>query len=225
MTIFNSVFKSFNQWWQPWANTVLYIPFSWNYNDQMWNTMTLVQWSWPTYSTTTAGEQYGIMSKDNSRITTSLTNLDINSWTVSVRLNWQEYYTFTSAAVVWWFWVGANYRWTGLLFGSEGSREMIIFVWWGDIHTGQYMPQSTWTHICMTQWSWTTTIYMNGQSIYTTSHTYVKNNDVFGIINNPVDYSDEYVWWIDEFIVEDLPWTATDVLNYYNQTKSNYWIS
>jgi hypothetical protein len=34
---------------------------------------------------------------------------------------------------------------------------------------------------------------MNGQSIYTTSHTYVKNNDVFGIINNPVGYSDEYV--------------------------------
>jgi hypothetical protein len=32
-------------------------------------------------------------------------------------------------------------------------------------------------------------------------------------------------WKMSEFIVEKVEWAETDISNYFNQTKANYWIS
>jgi hypothetical protein len=37
--------------------------------------------------------------------------------------------------------------------------------------------------------------------------------------------SDRLSWEISEFILEDRAWTATEISDYFNATKSNYWIS
>jgi hypothetical protein len=42
---------------------------------------------------------------------------------------------------------------------------------------------------------------------------------------NPYVAVNNYVWWADELIFENKVRTSDQVLNYYNLTKWNYWIS
>jgi len=205
--------------WQPWENTLLYMPFSWNYNDSMGNTVSLLYGSSPTYSTTGQGEQYANIS--NSRLWTTIDWVDINTWTNSIWL----YKTSTTVDVIWYY--GGNTtgqsRWgTGMFINNT---RLTIFEYGWDVDTWVDITLNAWNNVVFTASNWTTKIYVNGALAATKSKTYNKRGNIFRMFYNPYVAVNNYVWWADELIFENKVRTSDQVLNYYNLTKWNYWIS
>jgi len=215
-------------WWKPWSNTLLYLPFNWNYNDESWKwtTLTLASGS-IAYSTTTQWEQYANIS--SWVILSWLTsNFDINNWT-----NSQWVYLTSTWVVVWWYawwpnqtsvpWSENNWYWTGIIFDS--NAKILLFKWNWDIQTNVQITRNAWHNIIITQWSWTTKIYIDWTQQYSSSVTYSKRAEKIWLFANPYwTYPNKFTWRYDEFILEQWVWDLAQAKQYYNQTKSNYWL-
>lgn len=212
--------KTWWRWWKPWANTLLYLPFNNNYNDESWNnnTMTLLDWSSPTYWTTSGWEKYATIS--NTKIWTYLNDMDISTWTVS---NW-VYLTTTSLCVCWFYWWPANEWawWTWLIL--DANAKIVIFPYAWDIQTNVQITRNAWHNIVFTQWNWVTTVYVDWQSKYTRNWTFTESTKMFRLFKNPYKTNDPFVWNRDEVIVENKVRTAEEISDYYNQTKADYWL-
>ena len=98
---------------------------------------------------------------------------------------------------------------------------------WGSLYLNGWKrcrPSSTsvWTIFLMTRTkTWTTmNLYLNGSLVSTNTSLWTSTRTSSGTV----------VQWIgsgkySEIIIEDKVWTAQEVLDYYNLTKWNYWIS
>lgn len=196
----------------PTANTLMYMRFKGNYNDEMWNTLTLT-WTAPTYWATSAWEKYSIWVSG-----TSLANTNI-SWfwwdcTVSCWINPTTESVWRTIFIYWdkgysgaWYWLEMN-----------TSRRLYVYRRWGSsyrIDTNQTISADTWTNIIMTHSDRNTVIYINGTQANSNTYNY--------------DYNSKFsmwsmIWKFDEFIMENKTWTATEVSNYFSATKSYYWL-
>lgn len=82
-----------------------------------------------------------------------------------------------------------------------------------------------WHHICQTYDNWTHTIYIDWVASWTMSYTLGWSTVWMLQISRDSDLDRSIKWCLSEAIFEKKCWSATDVLNYYNQTKNNYGIS
>lgn len=201
-------------WWQPWANTLAYRPLSSDLNDYSWNNHHFSATSW-TYS-----------FSDNM---CTLQRATISWWS----LNWLSN-DFTVNMWTSWFWANSAFMFSvdngwypswQLYWGwpwTEVGFNMIYnnnFYW-------AYKPSywGVWVHL----FTWiktatTITLYIDGVQQDQTTGTFWT----FTWHNNTWLWRNVFWSWTGtcwEIIIEDKARTAQEILDYYNQTKSNYWL-
>lgn len=89
-------------------------------------------------------------------------------------------------------------------------------------HTISYtsIADGNWHLIALT---WQSMIgYVDWVQVWTQSNVQIKPRMV--TFNSMRFSSDSHVADYSDFILEDRVWTATEILNYYNEFKSNYWL-
>lgn len=199
-------------WWQPWANTIAYLPMKTDLLDHSgtWTTAT-VSWtvsleSWHWYFN--GGKIYGTLSS----IPTSYT---ISMWIKATSLpsHWEtlsciwQYNTYSN------FWLWLNNTDKRVTY----SRRDVNYPPWPIVDT------TNWYLVTITYGSWTVALYINWTySTGTTSFptTALWTSDYIIADNTGANF----YWYINDYILEDKVRTAQEISDYYNQTKANYWL-
>lgn len=197
------------QWWQPWANTIIYYNFANNVNDQSWNNNNATA-SW----TISYGTNY----------------VDLTSWKLQVPdMSYANDMTIS-------FWTKCNAASnTGALFDviNSGHNKIIFRIEWVKMYSDypSYSPynytystsrrylvatfDSSWVKyyidgaLVATETAWSSTPWASGWS-------YIWAHWDGGWWNPQL-----YAWY---FIIEDKARTATEISDYYNLTKWDYWL-
>ena len=217
MTIFNSVYKSFKEWWQPWANTIAYYPLTEDFNDH--------SSSW--YNLTSNSVQLTTLSwvkcaDLNSSYCSANFNLTSLPYTISFYLKPKS----TSNTIAIWFKDNGS-RWGSWIYVKNNQ---IYLRYWNstDQDSGtSYTINTNWNHIVVTFWTDGSKIYVNG-SLYAS-----PKNSLTNVVNNwtpfyiwhdyaTTTYWNSYVWSV---ILENKVRTAQEISDYYDLTKWDYWIS
>jgi hypothetical protein len=198
MPIINMVYKK-KKGWKPWANTIAYYPFKTDFNE----------WSWKSW-------------------------LDIaeKSW-VSISQYW--YALFSNWYCMFWDWADIENSKTISMwvFRSSNNCYLIkwryanqyIFIdnWYCYIPAwqiqGTYIPDNTWLYLVFIEWDTNMDVYINWQFAWSWGKGGLQYKWTF--LSNR-DSGDRFSWRISELIFEDKIWTAEEISNYYNLTKSNY---
>lgn len=222
-------------WWQPWADTILYLPLEDDLLDHSWNNISI------TDVNVTLENRVAKIDNTNSNSYLKTTN------------NFDTYLSSLPFTVV--FWVKYNYviqsvsdeqwRTTGCNSYSWGFKWWNIIQWYHN-NTSAFRSEclpSWWeirSNTIITIWSrylvWLAmdsswrTLYINWQPEATGSGniTFVNYNLFIGqnpFNNGDISNSRWMCWYVSKYIVEKKKRTAQEFLDYYNQTKANYWIS
>ena len=141
--------------------------------------------------------------------------------------------------IFWLYYNDSPYTWPIIFYDPKGLNrqwDVILFrMSWGSA-SNQHPSTTTasslynsWHHIVMTRNSWTVSCYID----WALETSWSGDTEAF-----PTAYADGYVlsrsvWssqtftpWAkwDKFILENVWWSASDVADYYNQTKWIYWL-
>jgi hypothetical protein len=199
----NAYIWEYQERWQPWANTVAYFPFSSDAIDVTGNNTLTNSWTqnwlwWEFSSWSNITTPSGIINYVNFWIQIN------NYWSTN---NWICLY---------------NKRWIGY-YAYQGYAHLNkkIFIWYDSNFSQEAVDfaPTTWTrHNISYGYDWTKTIY-SIDGVSWTLYNWVG-----------YDFGDSFIvaqkWWvvISKLILEDICWTSEQIANYYNQTKSNYWL-
>lgn len=207
--------------WQPWPNTIAYYPLTANANDTVnGNNMTadaLITFSsdWAYFPSGTTRSFAWMLEPNTINITATWT------WTI---VWWQK-----TLGVI-----QGDARWLDLQYSSGSFNR--IFTAWSNASYG-FHDTSIWFG-SMPQL--TTNRYLNGITIDNgVVIAFANGNELTGAtwtINTALSYSfirwgQEWwmwanralYWYLKDIIIEDKKWTATEMYNYFEQTKWNYW--
>lgn len=213
-------------WWQPWANTVAYYPLDTNFNDFSWNWYNLSKGSW-TFITTLSW--VGCASFNGEQNQAYAANSSVPAWNTNSALAW-VYCTRGNYTQQWVLCSGSNsdtweIRWMGVVQNKAYVTDWKTFdaPWTSDIYNG-------WHLICFTRTSgqWIK-LYVDG-SLETTSTVLGNRSATWLTIWAKsvwwpyLNHTEPFKWYISNVIFENKIRTATEILDYYNNTKSNYWL-
>lgn len=218
--------------WQPWANTLAYYNFNWNLNDSSGNNNNA--------SVARGSAVYYTVDWENQAITCS-------GNVIKSGVQQQNILTANHTLAFWVYLLNTqsiDIRVMGALWASGSITHMWIWTWWSDVHIKSLyfrQPNKTWNYTSF-PYVFTTTTWYNviltidsslGCSCYI---NWVKVWNTETIVDSWT--SDFYFWnnyqltdsgrldgYLDDIIIENGVRTAQEVADYYNQTKSNYWIS
>ena len=210
--------------WQPWSNTIYYLPLDADLLDHSWNG----------YTFTPTGTVNLVNNKANIPV------CYINRGSLEVPSNT---YTFWSDDFTVSYWVNiptdqdTYYRWV-LWFNTSNYGSMVLnyefnqwYIWswpftW-DVAVSYPTIKDTWVHF-VTVRNWST---------FTTYSNWVLYNTATSTSFSVWQWSWTVLWigrwqnvviknlYISNFIIENKARTAEEVADYYNQTKWDYWIS
>lgn len=195
---------------EPWANTIAYLPMKTDLLDHSgtWTTATvswtvsLTDWHW--YFN--GGKIYGSLSSIPTSYTISMwlkaTSLPAHWKTITCIWQYNSHGNF-------WFWLRETYN--NFCYSRRDA----------DYPTWPIADTTNWYLATITYTSWTVALYINwtyntGTSAFPTTALWTSDyiiSDSFGA---------NFYWYINDYIVEDKVWTAQEVSDYYNSTKSNY---
>lgn len=235
--------REYQAWWQPGANTIAYYPLSSDTNDYSWNNRNWTN-NWVTFSD-------GVWVFDGSSYvelwsgswTDIQSNMTISAW---FKWNWNST-SWWDNFVIWkqeagmlyfdywyyaiciktndnntinaWFYNGSDFNTHPLNFRTSGGGSPTLW---------PVAQANVWYHLVLTN-DWTTKkAYINWQLAATESAISVTSTKTISLrIWSATYYNShtEFNWNISQVILEDKTWTATEVEDYYNQTKWNYWIN
>ena len=204
--------------WNPWVRTVAWYPFNTDYADVTWNSPTGTQ-----NSTLIGSYQWvNCLNLNSSFVTISwIDNLgNATAYTMSVWI-----YT-TGTFVIEYY---QNWSWWGSWFLSHTSQQWYLR-WWNpdDIESninaisgGRHHVVQTW----VVWWPWMWYIDKVGTTKKATLTAWPYNNSTTLYLGKDAIWNQYSGWFISNLIIERRARTDMDVTNYYNQTKSIYWIS
>ena len=210
--------------WKPNANTLAYYQFNWNLNDSSWNSRNLSMTTWTfSYSTLASWAKY-VQTNKNAYSTELSLPFSQSAYTISFRLSYANWITNTTGCIV--------------IDLHDGTKILRPVLYWKSISLTNFRVMDTWlSYIPSVSNSWhqyTVTLDWSNTKLYvdwvlqwtaslpwmTASTTYFRLNNAHGVSGTQYTSEDK----LSELIFENKQWTATEVLNYYNQTKSNYWL-
>lgn len=224
MPIFNTEYKSYKEWWQPWANTILYMPLdstntttdlSSNHND--WTINWTVNFWTNLWVDCGAFLNSGYITIPySSSMATS--NITISCWCAIV--SWyssNNWWIIAKTALTWWHWAYHIANMNNLRFNINQDSATVI--WNG------FSGNNVWTNIVWTYDGTTLKLYSNNSFLGDTSYTYNISGDTNQLVLWAY-YSSTYKmnWYLSKVIVENKVWTADEISEYYNWTKWNYWL-
>ena len=215
----------------PTSSTILYCPLKDDTADYSSNHYTITQ-SW-TITKSDIGYQFG--SNGRSYLSTPSVTLDgkLSPLTISFYQN----YTVSEQT-------GVSYIIISKYYGSNSSPYIIFnigyynpnntkcaYMIWNTSNQLKQLDASAWTNwwwhniICTLSW-WTMKIYVDWLLDNTLTWVWTPK-----VVNTPIyiwayqgSNNEYFVWKLSDIIIENKEWTATEISNYYNQTKSNYWL-
>ena len=230
--------------WKPGENTLFYYEFENNFNDSSgkWNNITTTSWVWYT----TQWWQYVANLTDGTgyiRIPSIQNSIGTWDFTVSFRLYPKQpwYYSWNSYPMIFWMTVDISpYPWPNIFFDPFSVNWLWDKVIWRTASNNQTGGSKTasslynwWHHFVMTRNSWTVACYIDWQqdviwnsdtiSFPTTNEYAYMWFALFAYNGNRQSWRNTWVMW-DKLILESKWWSAQEVSDYYNQTKSNYWL-
>lgn len=206
-------------WWKPWANTICYYTFdNQNLDDSSGNNN---NWSW--YNGTgsfMANTWWYCANLWSSHAIQMPFNLWwLTNWTLNV---WIKYNSF-SKSFQWILWCKEWSSWAMHINVTNNKLIEIAMVWHSAISYQTSMATDIWYNICITK-SWTTYfIYINGTLWNSWTWWAISTNYTQYLWTSYTDnrYLD---WYLDNVIIENKSRTAQEISDYYNLTKSNYWL-
>lgn len=190
-------------WWQPWPNTVLYFPLITDQTDHVGSSYIPVTW------TTTAGVMgYSFVVNWNTSIVNApascifmaywiRANATLSSISGWPSLKWDLRFNFSHSAS-WW----TNVFQSDTDGGWVSSTQQSVSIW-------------TWYHMAMGYDGTYIKCYINGNNVWTYTWAPKTTSWMIGIWRSVNENVSELIW-------ESACWTDAEVLNYFNQTKSNY---
>jgi len=224
---------------QPSSDTLIYYPLTSNLVDQMWHGNTgTAHWN-VTFNSTTWCRVLG----KNSSIYADGMSLWIN-WRLNFTLNFRAKYDTDSTNSSWclvWYWTNIDttqcFKLEYFAWQSPAKVRMRLL---GNITvptsaTSVVSPTWPllweWYNYCITMNNWVCKMYGNWEHLkFSTEYDSVT----FSSVNN---ISELQLWWwwsygswrsanwyIKDYIVETVAWDADRISDYYNYTKSNYWL-
>lgn len=206
---------------QPWANTLVYLPFTEDLLDHSWNGVTFTQW-WTNLSIVNwvADFSWWYLYKNASYWLSSLP-ATVSLWFYARGLSpTLETSIINSHIYIW----GYNWRWSVLTNDKEVTLECLP---WSAILTNP-IDFNKWYYLTYVLKSSGSDLYLNGQKIWTTN-SWLVLRDRLAIWTAWWTTSDFWNHLFDgqmsQVIIEDKERTAQEISDYYNQTKWDYWIS
>ena len=218
MAIFNTVYGG--EWkWKPWANAICYFPFETDMNDTLGNKTFTTRDSWISITTID-----GVSALYNNWNWSASINVWFNNTAVPSVLMWIKPVKTTNSMYIWvrstsWgdqdrsFKIDSN-KFTYIRY--SGSYVENITNPWGWICVGIIDDASNWPAVYI---NWTK--YSNS-SAYTFT---ILNWDVWILCrNNNWSYSEKTQAYMSKLVLYSTVITEDEYTNYYNKTKSNYWL-
>lgn len=229
-------------WWQPWANTIAYYKLDWDGDDYSGNSYDMTTWA-TSYETLSSWIKVGRF--DSSAAAGVPWNVHYNYW-LDIMWDNTNPFTYSFFTRVQTFWDAQTYimysEWQGsyrTTWINLYSNKAEIGLWYGAWSNYAFKDFSTtvstdtWYHFVFTynynSWSPYVKCYQNwilldtiSTNAWTNWNTAVSKSWIWypndGMNNNQViDLS--------EFIIEDKERTSQEISDYFDQTKSLYWIS
>lgn len=213
----------YKQWWQPWANTIAYYPLTQDANDYSWNNYNITT-SWASSYTPD-----GALLPDSFHawLLIPFNIYTSNTYTFSI---WQKPLHIPPRE---------DMRWIDC---SENGNYRLISLWYS-LYYNTKLEHRRWGNSSSVFWT-----YIN-YSVDTRYYcTYTIDN---GTIKTYVNWNNlwtktwvswhtcalrfwqewnmwadrHWYWYMKDIIIENKVRTVQEISNYYNQTKSLYWIS
>ena len=209
--------------WKPWANTIAYYPlktdfkdYSWNWYDMAWNA-----------SITTIGDIQCTSFNWSTALWATISTVPqaASPRTISCRVNiyWSQFQYLR------WYWTSSAWKVLDAQISSSSSNIFSINTAAESFGLGS-ISRENWLNIIFISYdkynvsaiiNWQKTSYVMSQSRW---------------LNTEWDYfliwagirwtsTNRFSWHMNEFIIENKWWSDNEAINYYNQTKSEYWIS
>lgn len=216
-------------WWQPWVNTLLYLPLETDFDDCSQNHLSITN-SWPVGLVSTwTWASIPVAEFDRSSTQLSFTNsYDMNNtWTLNV---WANITAQSTDALLLIAGSWSPMRIFHIWFTPNSSRWLTVSNGSVDINSGSFdWRDGTW-HLISITYSWTSwgsnnvKMYIDGVfNAQWTSTGRNLNTTTFMIWN--YNQTATFGGYMSKFMLESTEWSAQEVSDYYDQTKANYWIS
>lgn len=211
-------------WWIPWENTVAYYPLETDGNDYTWN------YNLTNSSTTFTTISWVKCADFTSNVYLYSTNIPLPSWSSARTFS----YWFYNSSVVndtyfLAYWSHANW----CFFAPRTSWTVYSFMGYNrDFNTSTTVQTWKWQLQTITYDGTTVKYYLDwnliwnsNQSLSTTAIWSTWKFTVWCRLNSSTNPWNYINWYMSNLIVEDKVWTATEITDYYNLTKSDYGIS
>jgi hypothetical protein len=211
-------------WWKPGANTIAYYPLTSTstVNDQSGNNYNLTNnWSvtfgtqWWVDCATFSWSNY--LSRTSSLFTWNPT------FTYNVWLRQTSTHSSTENIVAIW----SGYSTNSFIMWIKSSWNILYTWWWtNDRDTWYTPPLNTWINLWVTYASNVIRVYINWTQIFSDTLTSFTIPSTSTNIWTWVGWSSspKFIWNMSNTIFENKQWTATEISDYYNWTKSKYWL-
>ena len=214
----------------PWVNTLAYYPLSstTTVNDMSWNNRNL------TNTNVTFGTYQWVdcayFSWNGCQLrNTSFPDVRSTDWTVAC---W-SYFVWNGSTwngnldEILWRWGGNT--WVRFdCYGSTSSYLKFLLSWCYPEYNLKDVSSWVFTVSTYNATTYDRKFYVNWQLQWTWSWQMNSNYVNYFTFSNTQDNSSStskrWKWWASGLIVENKIWTEQEILNYYNQTKSNYWL-
>lgn len=215
--------------WQPDpSRTIFYYDFEQNTNDSSWNWNNITGSYNITYSQ--VWWQYVVVAWNNPSVSTDPSySASIGTWDFAISFWIYPVHSSTNTPMMFgiFSWDRPDYAWPTIFMDTD--KTMLVRMTASDQQqTSETLTMNTWQHIVMTRNSWTVKFYLDSTEILSWSdNTSFAQNHMFAYIFSRWDSSQRFYSWAmwDKFILENVAWTAQDVVDYFNSTKSLYWVS
>lgn len=232
MPIINLVYEA-PEWWQPWANTLLYYDFENVNNNTVPNLWTL---TW--MDATATNVTFDILSSWK-KVATYTSNANANgiktSWTMNTPSNMTMFFwvkwTWTSRYGTFWH-TNSNWEFSINFNADWGKTNCTLYnnnwVWYGKSSTitlDSNWHLLTWTYNSVDK----NKVYLDKTLLSFTTSNWSQNNytqltwaNVYvGKTSNPSN-NWSFVWQVWCFGIEDKSRTQQEIADYYDQTKADY---
>lgn len=228
-------------WWQPDpSRTIFYYDFedssnrladnSWNWNNASWSSyITYTEVWWQNVAQTT---QINSWININSAFASSIWTWDfamscwiyiIDPWSWRYPLLfWTRYDSNTWWIVIFFDPYNVNGKWNHIVYNDLWTNPRP----WSITASTLY---NNWHNFVVTRINWTVYCYIDCSLDLTfTDNNSFASSWTWALLSRPTSWAPQsfpaLAKW-DKFILEKVWWTVDDIVNYYNNTKSIYWIS
>ena len=192
--------------WQPWANTIAYYPFETDTLDAYWTTTISISW-------TQESIWYSFTSSSNPSISSSSAGRFISIWIKFVSRNG----SYCEWPKVWYGGITYNFYHTSADFSQRFQYNASGIGWVASsmrtINAGEWKHLAYWYD----SQGHKVVAYINWNKVWEYNSEWPAQTLTCNLMR----------WWtvvLSQLILENQVRAESDIIRYYNQTKSNYWL-